>query len=161
RLPRLVPFLARWNRSNANGRDDHIADGAVRRQLTARCDEVGRQLGRSGLRTRRLDAMALAHLFHRCWASDLARRQRFRQEIDLYTTVVVGGTRQVRHTGSVRRATQPEARESMDLEADRDGETETRSLSHDERLLALGSRTLADLVAPGGCEIRRDHLRFE
>jgi hypothetical protein len=34
-------------------------------------------------------------------------------------------------------------------------------LSADERLFALGSRTLADLIAPAGAEVRRDHLQLD
>jgi hypothetical protein len=34
-------------------------------------------------------------------------------------------------------------------------------LSAHERLFALGPRTLADLIAPGGAEIRRDHLQLD
>jgi conjugal transfer ATP-binding protein TraC len=35
------------------------------------------------------------------------------------------------------------------------------ALSADERLFALGTRTFADLVAPAGAEVRRDHLLLE
>ena len=35
------------------------------------------------------------------------------------------------------------------------------SLSPHERLFALGTRTFADLVAPAGVEVRRDHLQME
>jgi conjugal transfer ATP-binding protein TraC len=35
------------------------------------------------------------------------------------------------------------------------------ALSADERLFALGTRTLADLVAPAGAEVRRDHLQLD
>src|SRR5579871_6680587 len=34
-------------------------------------------------------------------------------------------------------------------------------LTADERLFALGTRTLADLVAPAGAEVRRDHLQLD
>src|SRR5207302_781696 len=34
-------------------------------------------------------------------------------------------------------------------------------LSADERLFALGTRTLADLIAPAGAEVRRDHLQLD
>jgi len=33
--------------------------------------------------------------------------------------------------------------------------------SKDERLFALGTRTLADLIAPAGAEVRRDHLQLD
>ena len=35
------------------------------------------------------------------------------------------------------------------------------TLSGDERLFALGTRSLADLVAPAGAEIRRDHIQLD
>jgi hypothetical protein len=38
---------------------------------------------------------------------------------------------------------------------------ESPSLTADERLFALGARTLADLVAPAGAEVRRDHLQLD
>ena len=34
-------------------------------------------------------------------------------------------------------------------------------LSPDGRLFALGTRTLADLIAPAGAEIRQDHLQLD
>src|SRR6266536_3374518 len=36
-----------------------------------------------------------------------------------------------------------------------------RALSPHERLFALGTRTLADLIAPAGAEFRRDHLQLD
>src|SRR6266540_4047365 len=36
-----------------------------------------------------------------------------------------------------------------------------RALSPDERLFALGTRTLADLIAPAGAEFRRDHVQLD
>jgi hypothetical protein len=35
------------------------------------------------------------------------------------------------------------------------------TLSVDERMFALGTRTLADLIAPAGVEVRRDHLQLD
>src|SRR5438876_9278763 len=40
-------------------------------------------------------------------------------------------------------------------------EKRQRGLSTDERLFALGTRTLADLIAPSGAEVRRDHLQLD
>ena len=37
----------------------------------------------------------------------------------------------------------------------------TAPFSADERLFALGTRTLADLIAPAGAEVRRDHLQLD
>ena len=34
-------------------------------------------------------------------------------------------------------------------------------LSAHERLFALGTRTVADLIAPAGAEVRRDHLQLD
>ena len=39
--------------------------------------------------------------------------------------------------------------------------TTSPGLSGDERLFALGTRTLADLIAPAGAEVRRDHLQLD
>src|SRR5713226_2859704 len=37
----------------------------------------------------------------------------------------------------------------------------TGPLSADERLFALGTRTLADLIAPAGADVRRDHVQLD
>src|SRR5216683_2488140 len=37
----------------------------------------------------------------------------------------------------------------------------TAPFSADERLFALGTRTLADLIAPAGAEVRRDHVQLD
>src|SRR6266851_6334361 len=37
----------------------------------------------------------------------------------------------------------------------------SQTLSADERLFVLGTRTLADLIAPAGAEVRRDHLQLD
>lgn len=62
---------------------------AVRRQLTTRCDEVARGLGRCGLTARRLDDVELAQLLYACWCPDLARVQRLRRHLSDYTAWVV------------------------------------------------------------------------
>jgi hypothetical protein len=64
---------------------------AARRQLTFRCEEVARQLGRCTLTVRRLSGPELAQLFHACWCPELARVQRIRRALDEYTALVVGG----------------------------------------------------------------------
>jgi hypothetical protein len=43
----------------------------------------------------------------------------------------------------------------------RERSTGRPTLSPDERLFALGTRTLADLIAPAGLEVRRDHLQLD
>jgi conjugal transfer ATP-binding protein TraC len=137
-------------------RDDHATDNkrqldlSVGRQLTARCDEVSRQLGRSGLRTRRLDGRGYGELYHRCWTPELAHTQRFRLDLEAYTApVVVGGTR-ARGQGPGPTETAAEA----DLAAASDDASA-------DNLFDLGTRSLADLVAPTGCEIRPDHMRLD
>jgi hypothetical protein len=76
------------------GRGAHSADSeaqreAARRQLTFRCDDLSRQLVRCGLNTRRLGDLELAQLYLACWSPERARVQRFRQQLDDYTTLSV------------------------------------------------------------------------
>jgi hypothetical protein len=66
---------------------------AARRQLTFRCEEVSRQLGRCGLSARRLGDLELAELYLACWAPERARVQRFRQQLDDYTAIAIRGAR--------------------------------------------------------------------
>jgi hypothetical protein len=121
---------------------------AVARRLQARSDLVARQLGRSGLLTRRLDSRQIAELLHRCWSPELARVQRLREELGAYTSLVVGSLRSV------------DAIENADLSADPIAPG-TSADEVDARLVTLGIRTLADLIAPGGCEVRVDNLRLD
>jgi conjugal transfer ATP-binding protein TraC len=122
------------------------------RRLGARCEHVSRQLGRSGLRTGRLSSQQLAELLHRCWSPELARVQRLREELGAYTTLVVGGRRPaLKHPAREQELKgNPKTHAVLDV-----GERD------DEQLFALGARSLADLIAPGGCEISRDHLRLD
>jgi hypothetical protein len=69
--------------------DTWLQAETVQRQLGDRCDAVGRQLGRAGLRATRLDDLGLAHLYHVAWAPEIARTQRLRRELADYTTLVV------------------------------------------------------------------------
>ncbi len=126
----------------------------VARHLTARCDEVAGHLRRSGLQTRRLDGPGYARLYHRCWAPEQARTQRFQRELDDYTALVVSGARPTRPGAASDRSAERLSGATTDIPG-------ARALSRDERLLALGSRTLADLVAPGSCEVRADHLQLD
>ena len=73
--------------------DAAVAIVAAGRRLGARCERVAGQLGRSGLRTRRLSSQQFAELLHRCWSPELARVQRLREELGAYTTLVVSGRR--------------------------------------------------------------------
>jgi hypothetical protein len=62
---------------------------AARHQLTFRCDDLARQLSRCGLAVRRLADLELAQLYLACWSPERARAQRFRQQLDDYTTLAV------------------------------------------------------------------------
>ncbi len=61
---------------------------ATLKQLAARCDELGRGMGRCGLSTRRLNDAELAHLFLACWCPELSRVQRLRHALTEYTALV-------------------------------------------------------------------------
>ena len=65
---------------------------AARRQLTFRCEDVARQLARCGLAVRRLGDLELAQLYLACWSPERARAQRFRQQLDDFTTLAVRGS---------------------------------------------------------------------
>jgi hypothetical protein len=133
--------------------DDTPVDVDLARQLVARCDQTARDLGRSGLQTRRLTGHRYAELAHRCWAPDLARAQRFRGEIADYTTLVVGAEHPRGNRPAAPLTTMPEPAETRP--------EPSRGLSRDERLLALGGRSLADLVAPSAVQVRPDHLLLD
>jgi hypothetical protein len=82
-----LTWLGRLRRSRAA--DDEPRRDAARRQLTFRCDDVSRQLTRCGLSARRLGDLELAQLYLACWSPERARAQRFRQQLDDYTTLAV------------------------------------------------------------------------
>lgn len=69
--------------------DEEPRRDAARRQLTFRCDDIARQLARCGLAVRRLADLELAQLYLACWSPERARAQRFRQQLDDYTTLAV------------------------------------------------------------------------
>ena len=62
---------------------------AARKQLTFRCEEIERQLGRCGLAVRRLGNEELAQLHYACWCPELSRVQRLRRELAEYTALAV------------------------------------------------------------------------
>jgi hypothetical protein len=65
---------------------------AARRQLTFRCEEIERQLGRCGLPVRRLSSGELAQLFYACWCPDLAHVQRLGPELAAVGSPVVSAS---------------------------------------------------------------------
>ena len=87
----VVPGSEETVRSSAwpFGRKAPRSAGAdVCKQLTFRCEELERELGRCGLVVRRLTTVELAQLFYGCWCPELARVQRIRRELSEYTTLV-------------------------------------------------------------------------
>lgn len=84
----------RWHlgRSSQNLHEDSRRD-AAHQQLAFRCEDVARQLARCGLGARRLGDLELAQLYLACWSPERARAQRFRQQLDEYTTLAVRTTR--------------------------------------------------------------------
>lgn len=75
--------------------DNQFRAETADRLLTDRCEAIGRQLSRAGLRTTRLDDLGLAQLYHHSWAPEVARTQRLRRELADYTALVVGAEPQV------------------------------------------------------------------
>jgi hypothetical protein len=82
-------WSGRFRRPGRASAPDEPRREAARRQLTFRCDEVARQLARCGLAVRRLADLELAQLYLSCWSPERARAQRFRQQLDDYTTLAV------------------------------------------------------------------------
>ena len=86
----LLHLLRRRRHGTAASDDQLFRQETISRQLTDRCEVIGRQLGRAGLRTTRLDDLGLAQLYHASWAPEVARTQRLRRELADYTALVVG-----------------------------------------------------------------------
>jgi hypothetical protein len=84
--------LASWLPGTSRAADQEPRREAARRQLTFRCDDLARQLARCGLMARRLADLELAHLYLACWSPERGRAQRFRQQLDDYTTLSVRAT---------------------------------------------------------------------
>jgi hypothetical protein len=82
--------LLRLRRRARAADDERCRAETVHRQLNDRCDAIGRQLSRAGLRATRLDDLGLAQLYHVSWAPEIARTQRLRRELADYTALVVG-----------------------------------------------------------------------
>jgi hypothetical protein len=146
---RLRALLRLSRRSTVERSDDpEMVSLSVARRLHARSNLVARQLGRSGLHTRRLESQQVAELLHCCWSPELARIQRLREELSAYTSLVVGS----RHPARPR---------SADGDGQAPAEASGSGDGAGERLFALGTRTLADLIAPSGCEVRATHLQLD
>jgi conjugal transfer ATP-binding protein TraC len=153
----LLSSVRLAGRKIAKTEDATVISAELARRLAARCDLAARQLGRSGLRTQRLDSHSLAELFHRCWSPELARVQRLRDELGAYTGLAVGSHRVTSPRPALRADDEPAGPEERHCAQEPLG----GGLSDDERLLTLGTRRLADLVAPSSYEIRTDHLRLD
>jgi hypothetical protein len=85
-----VDWKSRFGR-RGGAEDQEPRRDAARRQLIFRCEDVSRQLARCGLSARRLGDLELAQLYLACWSPERARAQRFRQQLDEYTTLAVRG----------------------------------------------------------------------
>lgn len=92
-------WTSRLGRARRSGMDFEARREAARRQLTFRCDDVRRQLARCGLSARRLGDLELAQLYLTCWSPERARAQRFRQQLDDYTTLAVRAAQPVEAAG--------------------------------------------------------------
>ena len=81
----------------------------ARKQLTFRCEEIARQLGRCGLAARSLSSVELAQLLYYCWCPELARVQRVRRDLAEYTLPIIRGlwTDSRRSSDSQKTSTQP------------------------------------------------------
>jgi hypothetical protein len=91
-VPAESPPRAGWAnrlRGPTRSAEEEPRREAARHQLTFRCDDVSRQLARCGLGVRRLVDLELAQLYLACWSPERARAQRFRQQLDDYTTLAV------------------------------------------------------------------------
>src|SRR6202022_2627512 len=95
-----------------------------------------------------LGSQQVAELLHRSWSPELARVQRLRDELSAYTTLAVSSRQRVRPTSGDDGRPAP-----AELSGSSDGDA--------GRLFALGTRTLADLIAPSGCEVRAEHLQLD
>ena len=92
RLKRLLP----GRHGSVSVIDRQLEAERIQRLLADRCDVIGRQLGRAGLRATRLDDLGLAQLYHTNWAPEMARAQRLRRELADYSALVVGTQRHSR-----------------------------------------------------------------
>jgi hypothetical protein len=86
--PARHSWTARWPKSS-RARATEPRREAARHQLTFRCEDLARQLGRCGLGVRRLPDLELAQLYLSCWGPERSRLQRFRQQLDDYSTLAV------------------------------------------------------------------------
>jgi len=86
----LLRLLGLRSRGRAAGDDQLFREETVSRRLADRCEAIDRQLSRAGLRTKRLDDLGLARLYHASWAPEVARTQRLQRELADYTALVVG-----------------------------------------------------------------------
>lgn len=97
--PPPLSWASRFRRARRSGTDFEARREAARRQLTFRCDDVRRQLARCGLSARRLGDLELAQLYLTCWSPERARAQRFRQQLDDYTTLAIRAAQPVEAAG--------------------------------------------------------------
>lgn len=105
RLTRLL----RGNRGSVSATDRQQHADRILRILTDRCEIIGRQLGRAGLRATRLDDLGLARLYHTSWAPEVARAQRLRRELADYSALVVSAEMDTRRRSALFRPSEDTA----------------------------------------------------
>jgi hypothetical protein len=74
-----------WQRHD----EPRVLSGAIRQQLSLRCSEVQRGLGRCGLAVRRLGTQELGELYYAYLCPELSQIQKFRADLADYCTLVV------------------------------------------------------------------------
>jgi hypothetical protein len=97
RAPGLLALPFPGRRRRTGPADVDLRAESIQRVLSDRCDAIGRQLSRAGLRATRLDDLGLAQLYHVAWAPEVARTQRLRRELADYTALVVGAEHRPKH----------------------------------------------------------------
>jgi hypothetical protein len=105
-----APRMSWTSRLAGRGRADLDAEPrreAAHRQLAFRCEDVRRQLSRCGVNARRLGDLELAQLYLACWSPERARAQRFRQQLDEFTTLAVRASRPLEVTTVALRGSEP------------------------------------------------------
>jgi hypothetical protein len=112
RLMRLRP----GRRGSVSVTDRQLDAQRIQRLLADRCEVIGRQLGRAGLRAARLDDLGLARLYHTSWAPEVARAQRLQRELADYSALVVGADTGSQGGGKSSAGSERPRRKELDAE---------------------------------------------
>ncbi|MDP9350168.1 MAG: hypothetical protein M3P51_01285, partial [Chloroflexota bacterium] len=156
-----------WNalRSHLNRRRRakaaRLDEEAKLTQLEARCDAVARGLSKCGVVARRLDDAELASLFYSSWSPDQSRIQRLRADARRALAFAVTSPRLYGPPNGRARQSSPASGNPGAAPKGllRRGAPPDRGEA--ESALELGSRSIADHIAPASVEMQRDHIRLE